>query len=108
MLSVVSENLRWVPETFHALFPVSVKSYKWPAAFFAASPLVSSACGRHLAKAPRRTREKTSGTQGSENHKKPYFICFHYQFRAKETSSPYFLFARRAKRARHANDNARI
>ena len=28
MLSVVSENLRWVPETFHALFPVSVKSYK--------------------------------------------------------------------------------
>ena len=39
-----------------------------------------SACGRHPAKALRRTREKTSGTQGSENYKKPYFICFHYQF----------------------------
>ena len=33
----------WVPETFHARFPVSV--------------------GRHSAKAPRRTPEKTSGTQ---------------------------------------------
>ena len=31
-----------------------------------ASPLVSSACGRRN-EAPRRTREKTSGTQGSQN-----------------------------------------
>ena len=30
-----------------------------------ASPLVSSACGQHPAKAPRRTQEKTSGAQGN-------------------------------------------
>ena len=38
----VYKVLPGVPETFHARFPVSVKS-----------------CGRQLAKAPRRTREKT-------------------------------------------------
>ena len=59
----------WVPETFHARFPVSVKSYKWPESFFwrlrrSFSAEGVSACGRHPAKAPRRTREKTSGTQG--------------------------------------------
>ena len=43
-----------MPETFHAQFPVSVKSYK-------AKDM--SARGQHPAKAPRRTREKTSGTQ---------------------------------------------
>ena len=56
--------LPWVPEAFHARFPVSVKS----------SSLVSSAFGRrhvglrptrHPPKVPRRTREKTSGTQGT-------------------------------------------
>ena len=46
-------SLSWVTEAFHARFPVSVKS----------SPLVSSAFGRRN-EAPRRTREKTSGTQG--------------------------------------------
>ena len=39
-----------MPETFHARFPVSAEDM--------------SACGRHPAKAPRRTRVKTSGTQG--------------------------------------------
>ena len=85
MLNVISENLPWVPETFHALFPVSVKSYKWPSAFLSflrPSAEDMSACSRHPAKAPRRTWEKASGTQDIENHKKPYFICFHYQFRA--------------------------
>ena len=57
-LSIYLETLTtlpWVPETFHARFPVSVKSYKWPArkAF-----KDMSACGRHPAKAPRRAREK--------------------------------------------------
>ena len=50
-----SANVHWVPEAFHARFPVSVKSYK-----------VTRSCLRSAAdEAPRRTREKTSGTQGS-------------------------------------------
>ena len=28
---VARSHIRWVPETFHARFPRSVKSYKWPA-----------------------------------------------------------------------------
>ena len=60
-----------------------------------------SACGRHPAKALRRTREKTSGTRGSENYKKPYFICFHYQFSCLGNEQSSFLFVRRAKRDRH-------
>ena len=54
-------ELPWVPEAFHARFPASVKSLK--VTLLAASPLVSSACGRRN-EAPRRKREKTSGTQG--------------------------------------------
>ena len=50
-----------VPEAFHARFPVSVKSKK---VTYAASLLVSSAFGRRN-EAPRRTREKTSGTHGT-------------------------------------------
>ena len=60
------DHLPWVAETFHARFQVSVKS----------SSLVSSACGRHPAKAPRRAREKTSGTQGNdhpEDHTTPTY-----------------------------------
>ena len=38
-------------------------------------PLVSSACGRHPAKAPRRTREKTPGTQGNK-HSNKLWNCF--------------------------------
>ena len=44
-------SLPWVPEAFHARFPVSVKSFR-------------RSCLRPVAEeAPRRTREKTSGTQ---------------------------------------------
>ena len=41
-------TIPWTPEAFHARFPVSVKSKKSdPREFFlAASPFVSSACGR--------------------------------------------------------------
>ena len=52
----------WVPEAFHARFPVSVSLKKWPAR--KASPLVTSAFGRQN-EAPSRTRETTSGTQGN-------------------------------------------
>ena len=45
----------WVPEDFHSQFPN---------VFLEASPLVSSAC-RPADEAPRRTQEKTSGTQGT-------------------------------------------
>ena len=43
-------SVPWVPGNFYARFPVSVED--------------ESVCGRHPAKAPHRTREKTSGTQG--------------------------------------------
>ena len=51
------ETLPWVPEAFHARFPVS--------------PLVSSrqrpkTCRPAADEAPRHTAEKTSGTQGRE------------------------------------------
>ena len=49
----------WVPETFLARFPVSVKSLQRPAR--KASPLVASAYGQHI-KFPPHAR-KTSGTQ---------------------------------------------
>ena len=52
----------WVPEAFHARFPVSVSLKKWPAR--KASPLVTSAFGRQN-EAPSRTRETTLGTQGN-------------------------------------------
>ena len=54
--------ITWVPEAFHARFPVSVSLKKWPAR--KASLLVSSAFGRQN-EAPSRTRETTSGTQGN-------------------------------------------
>ena len=56
------EWISWVPDAFHARFPVSVSLKKWPAR--KASPLVSSACGRQN-EAPRRMRETTSGSQGN-------------------------------------------
>ena len=51
-------SIPWVPEAFHARFPVSVKSCLRPSAEDV------SACGRRN-EAPRRAREKTSGTQGN-------------------------------------------
>ena len=51
-------SIPWVPEAFHARFPVSVKSCLRPSAEDV------SACGRRN-RGPRRTREKTSGTQGN-------------------------------------------
>ena len=58
-LSEVLVAVLWVLEAFHARFPVSVKrrSCLRPSAEYV------SACGRRN-EAPRRTREKTSGTQG--------------------------------------------
>ena len=41
-----------------------MRGFRFRSSLLAASPLVYSACGRHPAKAPPRTREKTSGTQG--------------------------------------------
>ena len=52
-------SVPWVPENFYARFPVSVEDV--------------SACGRHSAKAPRRTREKTSGTRGRCSETKTKF-----------------------------------
>ena len=52
-------SVPWVPETFHARFPVWVEDV--------------SACGRHPGKAPRRTREKTSGTQSRCSETKAKF-----------------------------------
>ena len=56
----------WVPETFHARFrsslisdPREKFSRGFAARFFGLRPT------RHPPKAPRRTREKTSGTQGT-------------------------------------------
>ena len=62
-----------MPEPFHARFPVSVKSCLQPSAEHV------SACGRRN-EAPRRTREKTFGTQGTStslNRQKLHFVCMH-------------------------------
>ena len=70
-------TLPWVQEASHARFPVSVKSQKVTRAktFFSRlrrsclrpSAEHMSACGLRN-EAPRRTREKTSGTQGINTH----------------------------------------
>ena len=51
--------LRWVPEAFHARFPVSVKSLKW------LRPKTCRPAADESSSALHRTREKTSGTQGT-------------------------------------------
>ena len=62
--------LPWVPKAFHARFPVSVKSYKVTRGF-------DSKTSRPAAdEAPRRTREKTSGTQGSYAYTKECLKLF--------------------------------
>ena len=59
IFSLISCNwLPWVPETLHARFPVSVKSYP--------------------AKAPRPTREKTSGKQGSNSPRRASKTSYFY------------------------------
>ena len=72
----------WVPETFHARFPVSIKSSRgFAARVFGLRPKTCwdvLACGRHPAKAPPRTREKTSGTQGI--YRKVIFTIFRKAF----------------------------
>ena len=60
IFAIINVSLPWVPEAFHARFPVS------------ASPLGFSAFGRRN-EAPRLAREKTSGTQG--NVPRPLFFC---------------------------------
>ena len=63
-------NVPWVPETFHARFPVSVKSSNqvkssgFAARVFGRRP---KTCQPAADEAPRHTREKISGSQGISN-----------------------------------------